>query len=78
MLGVFLVGLLLGLTPSIWAQDAPRSLSYWEKELARQTDSARKAEVLLFMAKDMEASDPNGALAYAQQALELGEKLQCY
>lgn len=56
------------------AQDAPRPASYWAKELARQTDSTRKAEVLLFMAKDVEATDPNGALAYAQHAFDLGEK----
>jgi class 3 adenylate cyclase len=71
-----LLMLLLGFLPALYAQDASRSLAYWEKELARQTDSARKAEVLLFMAKDMEASDPNGALSYAQQALDLGEKLK--
>lgn len=59
------------------AQEAPaRSASYWAKELARQTDSSRKAEVLLFMAKDLEATDPTAALAYAQHALDLGEKLK--
>lgn len=66
----------LGPKSSLWAQDAPRSASYWAKELSRQTDSSRKAEVLLFMAKDMETTDPNGALALAEHALELGEKLK--
>ena len=68
--------LLLGPESSLLAQEAPRSASYWTKELSRQTDSTRKAEVLLFMAKDMEATDPNAALALAEQALDLGEKLK--
>ena len=70
--------LLFVLSPSaLRAQEAPaRSASYWAKELARQTDSSRKAEVLLFMAKDMETTDPATALAYAQHALDLGEKLK--
>ncbi len=71
-----LVLLLVGSTSSLWAQDTPRSASYWARELSRQTDSSRKAEVLLFMAKDLEATDPNAALALAEQALELGEKLK--
>ena len=53
-----LVVLLLGPVASLRAQEAPRSASYWTKELSRQTDSTRKAEVLLFMAKDMETTDP--------------------
>lgn len=69
-------GLWIGLPASLWAQDVPRSSSYWAKELARQTDSTRKAEVLLFMAKDIEPSDPTSALTYAQQAFDLGEKLK--
>ncbi|GAB3959409.1 hypothetical protein GCM10028805_55470 [Spirosoma harenae] len=70
------MGLLFGLLSPLWAQNAPRSSSYWSNELGRQTDSTRKAEVLLFMAKDMEANDPTAALAYAQQAISLGEKLK--
>lgn len=74
---VVLVSFILWLLPvSGWlkAQDTPRPASYWAGELARQTDSTRKAEVLLFMAKDLETTDPNQALAYAQHAYDLGEK----
>ena len=74
-LGVFL--LIIGCLSPIQAQDNPsRTASYWASELARQTDSTRKAEVLLFVAKDLETTDPTQALAYAQQALDLGEKLK--
>src|SRR6218665_1984062 len=70
------IGLLTFSVTPLLAQDAPRSASNWAKELARQTDSSRKAEVLVFMAKDIEASDPKLALTYAQHAFDLGEKLK--
>ncbi len=73
---IIFVGL-FGPLPLLRAQESPsRTASYWTNELARQTDSSRKAEVLLFIAKDLEASDPNQALVHAQHALELGEKLK--
>ncbi|GAB3710877.1 hypothetical protein GCM10027592_47960 [Spirosoma flavus] len=71
-----MVVLLIGLPASLWAQETPRPSSRWANELARQTDSTRKAEILLFMAKDMEAGAPAEALIYAQQAFDLGERLK--
>lgn len=68
--------ILIGLPSTIRAQDVPHTASYWMRELARQTDSTRKAEVLLFIAKDVENADPTGAMTYAQQAFTLGEKLK--
>ncbi|WP_420149515.1 adenylate/guanylate cyclase domain-containing protein [Spirosoma sp.] len=73
---ILLIGLVAGLLPPLWAQVATQSSSHWANELARQTDSTRKAEVLLFMAKDIEISDPKTALTYAQQAFNLGEQLK--
>lgn len=73
---ITLLGLVFGILPPLRAQDALRSSSYWTNELARQTDSTRKAEILLFLAKDIESVDPAGALSYAQHAFELGEKLK--
>ena len=73
----FLVLLLLltSGTPTLLRAQAPaHSASYWAKELSRQTDSTRKAEILLFMAKDIELTEPATALAYAQHAHDLGEK----
>lgn len=75
--GLVVFLLLPGYLSPIWAQESPsRTASYWTDELTRQTDSTRKAEVLLFIAKDLETTDPNQALAYAQHALKLGEKLK--
>ncbi len=60
----------------VWSQNAPKSASHWQNVLGRQTDSTRKAEVLLFAAKDIEATDPTVALAYAQRAFDMGEVLK--
>jgi len=76
LLRLILIGLLLRLSLPGWAQDGALSASHWANELARQTDSTRKAEVLLFVAKDLEFSNPNDALVYAQRALDLGQKLK--
>jgi adenylate cyclase len=79
ILGTLLICLLLwiGDPAALWAQDgSARTASYWANELTRQTDSTRKAEVLLFIAKDFENSNPKQALAYAEHALRLGEKLK--
>jgi adenylate cyclase len=72
-------GVWLGLSPLclLRAQDAAgRSTSYWIQELSRQNDSSRKAEILLFIAKDLETTAPQRALSYAQQALALGQNLK--
>ncbi len=63
-------------TPLRAQSTPPRSASHWVNELNKQTDSARKAEVLLFVAKDIETTDPKGALAHAEHAFTLGEKLK--
>jgi class 3 adenylate cyclase len=74
LLRLILLGLLLRLLTPGWAQDNAPLSSRWANELAQQTDSTRKAEVLLFIAKDLELSNPNSALVYAQHALDLGQK----
>jgi class 3 adenylate cyclase len=72
---LILLGFLLRFSLTGWAQDNTPPSSHWANELAKQTDSTRKAEILLFIAKDLESTNPNGALAYAQHALDLGQKL---
>ena len=59
-----------------FAQVSPQSTAHWEKELTRQTDSTRKAEILLFISKEYQLSNPTLALAHAQHSYELGEKLK--
>ncbi len=63
------------LATTVQAQ-TPASATYWANELARQTDSTRKAEVLLLVAKDLETADPTAAMTYAQRAFDLGERLK--
>ena len=75
VLGCMLLWLLLG-GSQVKGQDAPKSVSYWQTVLGHQTNSTRKAEVLLFAAKDIEGADPNLALAYAQHAYDMGETLK--
>ena len=74
-----LVGLSCGIT--LWllvafplqAQQSSQSLAYWENALPRQTDSLRKAEVLLFISKGYETTDPTRAIACAQHSLHIGQ-----
>jgi adenylate cyclase len=72
-LPVFGLGLLLLCLTSPTPTHA-QTISRWEKELTRPSDSTRKAEVLLFIAKDYETTDPNRALSYAQRAFDIGQQ----
>lgn len=70
---IFLVLLCLMQPSQLRAQVPPQALTYWEKMLPRQTDSLRKAEILLYVSKEYETSDPVKALTYAQHSLDIGE-----
>jgi adenylate cyclase len=70
---ILLALLFLLLPMHLQAQSTPQPLTYWEKALPRQTDSLRKAEVLLYVSKEYETTDPARSLAYAQQSLAIGE-----
>jgi adenylate cyclase len=63
------------LTVNVLMAQSPAAVR-WEKELARQTDSTRKGEILLYIAKEYEVTDPNSALIYAQRSFDLGERLK--
>ena len=78
-LSVLLTALVLWLLPGSSAAQVPNQsqpVSHWQKMLSRQTDSTRKAEVLLFAAKDVEVTNPTLALDYAQRAFDMGETLK--
>jgi adenylate cyclase len=66
-----LAGFLIALSFQALAQTQP--LSYWESQLNRQTDSVRKADMLLLVAKDYETANPAAALGYAERSLAIGE-----
>ena len=70
---IFFALICLLLPLHLWAQPTPQPLTYWERALPRQTDSLRKAKILIYVSKEYETSDPAKALTYAQQSLAISE-----